>query len=415
LTVDRSPLTEEDTGPGPHRSTVNGLRSTAAPLALAVLGTAINLRIAVASVPPLIDEIRDDVPLSATAAGVLTTLPVVCMSVGAAVAPRLARRMGYEAALVVVGLAMASGILVRLAPNVVALYTGTIIAGIGVAFGNVLVPSVVKRDFHERVGVMTGAYTMAISASAGLAAGLTVPIEDAIGHGWRAALAVWALPAFVAALIWIPYALHAAHPDTPRREAGGYGPGRLLRDPLARHVTAFMGLQSLNFYALLSWMPSLLRDHGVSKGAAGAYLSLFTLLGIPVCLIVPTVAARLRDQRPLVAGTVVVIAVGLVGLMLSPSTGTFAWPFLLGVGQAANLSLAFLFFGVRSNDSAGAADLSSMAQTAGYAVAALGPLVLSVLHAATDAWTLPIAFLLVLLVPQLVFGLEAARDRKLAS
>jgi cyanate transporter len=408
MTVDRE-------SPAVSRSTVNGLRSTGVPLAVAVLGTAINLRLAVASVPPLIDEIRDDVPLSATAAGVLTTLPVVCMSVGAAAAPRLARRMGYEAALVVVGLAMASGILVRLAPSALALYAGTFIAGIGVAFGNVLVPSVVKRDFHDQVGVMTGAYTMAISASAGIAAGLTVPIEDAIGHGWRAALAVWALPAFVAALIWVPYARHAAHPDTPRREAGGYGPVRLIRDPLARHVTAFMGLQSLNFYALLSWMPSLLRDHGVSKGAAGAYLSLFTLLGIPVCLIVPTIAARMRDQRALVAGTVVVIAAGLFGLMLSPATATFAWPFLLGVGQAANLALAFLFFGVRSNDSAGAADLSSMAQTAGYAIAALGPLVIAVLHAATDSWTLPVVFLLVLLIPQLVFGLEAARDRKLAS
>jgi MFS transporter, CP family, cyanate transporter len=408
MTVDRQT-------PAASRSTVNGLGSTAVPLALAVLGTAINLRLAVASVPPLIDEIRDDVPLSATAAGVLTTLPVICMSVGAAAAPRLARRMGYEAALVLVGLAMAAGILVRLPSSVVALYAGTIIAGIGVAFGNVLVPSVVKRDFHQQVGVMTGAYTMAISASAGIAAGLTVPIEDAIGHGWHAALAVWALPAVVAALIWVPYARHAAHPDTPKREAGGYGPMRLIRDPLARHVTVFMGLQSLNFYALLSWMPSLLRDHGISKGAAGAYLSLFTLLGIPVCLIVPTIAARMRDQRALLAGTVVVIAAGLFGLMLSPATGTFLWPFLLGVGQASNLALVFLFFGVRSNDSAGAADLSSMAQTAGYAIAALGPLVVSVLHAATDGWTLPVIFLLVLLIPQLVFGLEAARDRKLAS
>ncbi|HEY7632221.1 MAG TPA: MFS transporter, partial [Thermoleophilaceae bacterium] len=147
---------------------------------LAVLFTAVNLRTAVASVPPLIDELRDAVPLSGTAAGALTTLPVVCMAAGATVVPRLSRRMGHELPLVLVGITMAAGMLVRIAPNVVLLYLGTTIAGIGVAFGNVLVPSLVKRDFHERAGFMTGVYTMAISASAGAAAGLTVPIEDAI-------------------------------------------------------------------------------------------------------------------------------------------------------------------------------------------------------------------------------------------
>lgn len=393
---------------------MNGRRSTELGLALAVLGAALNLRIAVASVPPLIDELRHVVPLSATAAGVLTTLPVICMSLGAAAAPRLARRLGYESALVVVGLAIAAGIVVRVAPSVALLYLGTLIAGLGVAFGNVLVPSIVKRDFHDRVGVMTGAYTMAISASAGLAAGLTVPIENAIGHGWRPALAVWALPALVAAAIWIPYARHARKPETERREAGGFGPARLRRDPLAWQVTLFMGVQSLMFYGLLSWIPSLLQDHGISKGAAGAYLSLFTLLGIPVCLIVPVVAARLRDQRPLIAAAVALLVGGLLGLILSPSTATFAWIVLLGAAQSANLALVFLFFGLRTRDSAGAADLSSMAQTVGYALAALGPLLLGVLHDVSGGWTAPLVFLIALQAPQLALGLGAARDRKIA-
>jgi CP family cyanate transporter-like MFS transporter len=379
-----------------------------------VLGAALNLRIAVASVPPLVDELRHVVPLSATAAGVLTTLPVVCMSLGAAAAPRLARRLGYESALVVVGLAIAAGTVVRVAPSVAFLYLGTLIAGLGVAFGNVLVPSIVKRDFHDKVGVMTGAYTMAISASAGLAAGLTVPIENAIGHGWRPALAVWALPALVAAAIWIPYARHARKPETERREAGGFGPARLRHDPLAWQVTLFMGVQSLMFYGLLSWIPSLLQDHGISKGAAGAYLSLFTLLGIPVCLIVPVIATRLRDQRPLIAAAIVLLIGGLLGLILSPATATFAWVVLLGAAQSANLALVFLFFGLRTRDSAGAADLSSMAQTVGYMLAAFGPLLLGVLHDVSGGWTAPLIFLIALQGPQLLLGLGAARDRKIA-
>jgi MFS transporter, CP family, cyanate transporter len=381
-------------------------------LVCAVLATALNLRIAVASVPPLIDELRQSAHLSGTAAGALTTLPVVCMAVGASMVPRLARRLGHELPLVIVGLAMAAGILVRLAPSVVALYLGTVIAGVGIALGNVLVPSLVKRDFHDRVGTMTGVYTMAISASAGIAAGLTVPIENAIGHGWRPALAVWALPALIAALVWVPFARHPAAVADRRSTAPPPATG-LRSQRLAWEVTAFMGLQSLTFYGLLSWLPSILQDHGISKGTSGAYLSVFTLLGLPVCLLVPVLAARLRDQRSLVAASVTVVAAGILGLMLSPGSGALAWTVLAGISQAANLALAFLFFGLRSRSQAEAAQLSSMAQSIGYGMAALGPVVMGGPHQATGSWTAPLLFLLVLLAPQLLVGLGAGRDRQL--
>jgi CP family cyanate transporter-like MFS transporter len=379
-------------------------------LTLAVIATALNLRLAVASVPPLIDELRASVPLSGTAAGMLTTLPVVCMAVGATVVPRLTRRSGHELPLVLVGLAMAAGILVRLAPNVVALYVGTTIAGIGIALGNVLVPSLVKRDFHERAGFMTGIYTMAISTSAGIAAGLTVPIENLIGHGWRPALAVWALPALVCAAVWVPFARHPSA-VADRRTHTPHRSSHLIRDRLAWQVALFMGVQSLMFYSLLSWLPSILQDHGISKGTAGAYLSLFTLLGIPVCFVVPMIAARMRDQRALIVASVLFLGGGLLGLLASPGSATIVWTFFAGISQAATLALAFLFFVLRSRNQAEAAELSSMSQSIGYALAALGPVIMGGLHQATGSWTAPLVFLLVLLVPELVFGLEAARDR----
>jgi MFS transporter, CP family, cyanate transporter len=378
---------------------------------LAVLATALNLRTAVASVPPLIDELRDSVPLSGTAAGVLTTLPVVCMALGATVVPRLTRRYGHELPLVLVGLSMTAGILVRLAPGVGWLFAGTTIAGIGVALGNVLVPSLVKRDFQERAGLMTGVYTMAISASAGVAAGLTVPIEDAIGHGWRPALAVWALPALVAAAVWVPFAAHPSAVADRRMYVPHHSAG-LRRDRLAWQVTLFMGVQSLMFYSLLSWLPSILQDHGISKGVSGAYLSVYTLIGLPICFAVPVLGARMRDQRPLVAASVLCLVGAVVGLIVSPGTATVAWAVLAGFSQAATLSLAFLFFVLRSGDQAVAAELSSMAQSFGYGVAALGPVVMGALHQATGSWTLPLVFLLALTVPELVFGLDAGRDRR---
>ncbi len=387
-----------------------GVRAPAWPLAVAVVATALNLRMAVASVPPLIDELRASVPLSGTAAGALTTLPVVCMAAGATVVPRLSRRMGHELPLVLVGLTMAAGILVRLVPGVAPLYIGTTIAGIGIALGNVLVPSLVKRDFHERAGFMTGIYTMAIGTSAGIAAGLTVPIEDAIGHGWRPALAVWALPAFVAAAIWIPFARHPSA-VADRRAQTPHVPTGLRRDLLAWQVTLFMGVQSLMFYSLLSWLPSILRDNGMSKGTAGAYLSIFTLLGIPVSFAVPMIAARMRDQRVLAAVSVVLLASGVAGLIASPGNAAIVWTVLAGCSQAATLSLSFLYFVLRSRTQAESAALSSMSQSFGYLLAALGPIVMGALHEATGGWTVPLWFLLVLMVPELVFGMAAGRDR----
>jgi MFS transporter, CP family, cyanate transporter len=255
---------------------------------------------------------------------------------------------------------------------------------------------------------------MAISSSAGIAAGLTVPIEDAIGHGWRPALAVWALPALIAGLIWVPFARHPAA-VADRRAGTRHVPSGLLRDRLAWQVTLFMGVQSLMFYSLLSWLPSILQDNGMSKGTSGAYLSVFTLLGIPVCFVVPMIAARMRDQRALVAASVLFLAGGVVGLIASPGSAAIVWTLLAGVSQAATLALAFLFFVLRSRNQAQAAELSSMAQGFGYALAALGPVVMGALHEASGGWTLPLWFLLVLMVPELVFGLEAGRRRQVGA
>jgi len=375
-------------------------------LAAAVVFTALNLRTAVASVPPLLDEIRADVPLSVAGAGLLTTLPVVCMAAGSPVAPGLARRIGTERAVAGMALTIVAGIVLRLVPGVVPLFAGTIVAGLGIALGNVLVPSLIKRDFPRHVGVMTGGYTMAISGSGAVAAALTIPAEDAIGHGWRPALAIWAIPALAAGAIWIPWIRRAAP------VAGGSPVVTLWRNRLAWQVTAFMGLQSLLFYSCLSWLPALLRSQGVDRGAAGALLSVMLLAAIPTCLLAPVVASRHRDQRATIAVTIVVYAAGLAGLLAAPGAAPAAWAALLGFAQGAMLALAFLLFGLRSPDQQHAAELSALAQSAGYAVAAAGPLLIGVLREATGGWTAPLIFLLAVLVPLLAAGLAAGRARQ---
>jgi CP family cyanate transporter-like MFS transporter len=282
---------------------------------------------------------------------------------------------------------------------------GTIVAGLGIALGNVLVPSLINRDFPERVGPMTGGYTMAISASGAIAAALTVPAENAIGRGWQWGLAVWALPAVAAALIWVPWI------STGGGAAGVGAVPSLWRNRIAWQVTVYMGLQSLLFYSALSWLPTLLRDEGIDREAAGALLSLMLVAGVPTCLLVPVYAARGRDQRPAVAAMLALAALGLTGLLIAPGAAPAVWATLLGFSQGGLLALAFLFFSLRTPDQAHSAQLAAMAQTVGYLVAAAGPLIVGVLRDATDGWTAPIVFLLVVLLPLLAAGLAAGRSQ----
>lgn len=372
--------------------------------------TALNLRTAVASVPPLLDEITRDVPLSAAAAGLLTTLPPLCMAAGAPLAPVLARRLGHEAGLLLVALTIAAGIAARIPGGAAALFAGTTLAGLGMAVGNVLVPAIIKRDFPERVGLMTGLFTTAIAASGAIVAALMVPIENALGTDWRIALGVWAAPALLVALAWAALAAEGAvaarsAPAPPRPDTG------LLRNRVAVQVTLFMGFQSLSFFSLLSWLPELLRDAGISRASAGSLLSIMLITGVPTSLAVPVLAARRPDQRPAVAASVALLAVGLLGLLFARDVMPLVWVAAAGAAQGSLLGLTFLFFAVRTPDALAAGRLAAMAQTFGFFIAALGPLTLGALHDATGGWTVPLVFLVLMLAPMLAFGCGSGRRR----
>jgi CP family cyanate transporter-like MFS transporter len=246
---------------------------------------------------------------------------------------------------------------------------------------------------------------MAICASGAIAAALTVPAEDAIGRGWQWGLAIWAIPAAVAALVWVPW--------IARRGAatGASAVPSLWRNAIAWQVTVFMGLQSLLFYSALSWLPTLLRDHGIDRGAAGALLSVMLLAAVPSCLLVPVFAARGRDQRPAVAAMLALAGMGFAGLLVAPDAAPALWATLLGFSQGGLLALAFLFFSLRTPDQAHAAELSAMAQSIGYLVAAAGPLAVGVLRDATGGWTAPLLFLIAVSFLLLAAGLAAGRSQ----
>ena len=382
-------------------------------LAAGMVLVAANLRPAAAAVGPLLDRIQADTGLSSFGAGALTTLPVLCFGALAPLAPALARRVGERTAVAVALVVLLLGLLVRLGPGLGFLFVGTALAGAAIAVGNVLLPVLVRGDFPARVGVLTGLYTTALIGFAALAAGISVPVADAFGGGWRPGLAIWAVPAAVALLVWVP---QSARPRGAGRSARGHAAGArsLLRDRVAWSVTLFFAIQSAGFYATLAWLPSVFHSHGVSTARAGFLLSLSLIVGLIPALTVPSLATRARDQRTFVLAFVSCAAAGWLGVLLAPTAAPDVWVVLLGFGQNASFPLALTLIVLRGGTLTNTAGLSTLVQTVGYLVAAAGPLVIGAVHGLTGSWTPALIVLLALLGPQLILGLAAARNRTVA-
>ena len=382
-------------------------------LVIGIVLVAANLRPAAAGIGPLIDRIKSDTGLSSAGADVLVALPVFCFGALAPLAPPLARRFGTQATVAGALALLLVGLLVRLLPGLVFLFVGTAIAGTAIATGNVLLPVLVRRHYPDRLGLVTGMYSTTLIGFAALAAGVSVPVADAFGGGWRPGLAVWAIPAGVALLVWAP--------QLARRQPADDAPGdrmagarSLLHDKVAWAVTMFFAVQSAGFYATLAWLPSVFHSHGASSGHAGLLLSIALFVGLIPALTVPTMAARVRDQRAFVWAFVACIAAGWIGVIVAPMSLPYLWVVLLGFGQNAAFPLALTLIVLRGGTVTSTSGLSTLVQTVGYLIAAMAPFAIGAVHDITGSWTPALFVLLALLVPQLIAGLAAARDRLVA-
>jgi CP family cyanate transporter-like MFS transporter len=378
--------------------------------AFAVLLLAANLRPPVVGVAPLVDQAREDLGVSSGVAGLLTSLPVLCFGLLAPIAPRLARRWGLERLLVAALVVLAAGIALRLVDALAVILAGSVLVGTAIAVGNVSLPTLVKRDFPHRTGAMTGAYSTILTGGGALAAAVTVPMQRATGLDWRYTLGLWGLLALATLLVWVPRARRRTVPASPAGEAAAMRRG-LLRDRLAWQVTLFMGLQSLQFYATSAWIPTIFVDAGRSRAAAGLLLALAGFVGLVFSATMPSLAMRRRSQSGLVATTCAFYVLGYVGLIVAPGPLGVLWMVLLGIAQGSNIALGLLLITLRSPDTAHTAELSAMAQGVGYTLAALGPFGLGALHDLSGGWTVPLVVMLVLVVPTVVVGIGAGRDR----
>ncbi|MFH5831398.1 CynX/NimT family MFS transporter [Halalkalibaculum sp. DA3122] len=375
-----------------------------------ILLIGINLRPALSGVGPLIGAIRDSTGLSNTLLGLLTTLPLLAFAALSTLTPLFTKRFGIEETLAGALLLLTSGILLRVLESPLALFGGTLLLGIAIAFGNVLLPSLVKRDFPHKTGLMTSFYSSAMAFGAMVAAGISVPLAFEVGLGWRWALGAWALPAVIALLVWLPQTRNTTLPKHSRsflkamKDLGG--------SRLAWQVALFMGLQSFAFYVVLAWLPEILVDRGLTAEYAGWMLSLSQGMGILGSLIIPTWAEQMSDQRVAVWIVVIMELISLVGLLLPGTFWVPLWVSLIGIALGGSFGLALLFIVLRTENSETSTELSGMSQSIGYALAATGPTLFGALHDFTGAWLVPLGLLFAVLLVKLFVGLGAAKPQK---
>lgn len=380
-------------------------------VAIVLLG--LNLRLVFGSASSLLAEIRHDYHLGSGSAALLTTGPVVCLGIFGPLGARIIRRWTVPVALTGCLLLVVAGTALRGVPLWPALLTGTLVAGIGIAMANVLGPVLVRLLFPHRIGLMTGLFTALVSASAGIAGGATIPLDTDVFHNWRTTLSMWALPAAVAvaALAVVAARHHRFHrSDTATSHPTPRWRPEVLRSPTAWAITGFMGIQSLLAYSMIAWLPTIYRDRGLSAEHAGLLLTALSISSIVTALTVPIFAARLRNQSLISIGVVSMSIVGLIGVLEGGVGGALVWAIVLGLGQGGQLSLALTLVNLRAEDASITTSLSTMAQSVGYLIAALGPVAAGALRTATGSWDASLITLLLLMIPLSLCGWAAGRD-----
>lgn len=380
-------------------------------LVVAVAAAGFNLRTAITSLPPIFPDLGTRLHLSPAALSVLAATPVICFGVVSAFAAWLNRRFGEEPILLVALGVLTAGLLLRGAAPAVLLFPGTALAASAIAILNVLLSSMVKRRWPERAGFLIGIYLTMLSLGAILSSLISVPLYRSSGGSVRLALGLWAAPAALAMLLWLPQLRQRAagtarvsQPVVPAADRI-----KVYRYALTWQVTAFMGLQSLLYYAALSWLPTIFQDRGTSAVAAGNLLALMAVGNLATSLIVPVLAHRAPSQRALVVPSMIGTAAGLAGSLWAPLGQAPLWVLVLGISQGSCLGLAIFFMMARAPNPGVAASLSAFSQSVGYLVASAGPLEVGLLHTATGSWDIPVMLLLVLSAAELVVGVLAGR------
>ena len=379
-------------------------------LIIAIILLASNLRAPITSVGPLISSIRDSLAISNTTAGTLTTLPLLALAFVSPFAAKIARRYGMERTIFISLIVLSIGVFLRSFFGIKMLFLGTLLLGLAIAIGNVLLPALVKKDFKHKIGIMTGVYAVSMNLSAAIASGVVVPFASVPGVGWQGALRLLGILSVIAIIFWIPQFRKRNNFEKIDSQDEKKQSLQLWRSPLAWNITIFMGLQSLVYYAIVAWFPEIFQQQGLSSSSAGWMVSLLQFAILPFTFIVPILADRMKNQRLLVSFTAGLFIIGLAGILLGQTNLIPLWMIFLGIASGSSFSLAMMFFTLRTKNSEEAAEISGMAQSFGYFLAALGPLFFGLLRDITNSWTIPLLLLIIISALIFIVGISAGKN-----
>lgn len=378
-------------------------------LILGIILISINLRTSIASVGPLIPFIREDLGISNGLAGFLTTLSLITFAIFSLFAPSLGKKLGHGKAIFLGIVLLSVGVVIRVLGGIELLYIGTALTGIGIVIANVLMIPFFKARIPEKIGLMTALLSTGMSLFAAIASGVSVPLAVDLGLGWRGSLVSWVGLMVLSLVVWIPQLKPQATPQSQLITQAK----NVWKSRLAWQVTLFMGAQSVMYFTMITWLPDMLIARGMSPVNAGIALSYMQLISLIGTFFAPNLVMRLKQQ----SGVVLLVGIGyLIGygaLFISDETVTFAALTVIGIGSGASLSIAYTLISMRTAEDLTTAKLSGMVQSAGYVLAALGPLVFGISLDLFDDWNILIWFLLAMTVQFIAFGWPAGRDRKI--
>lgn len=378
---------------------------------LGIIFLSLTLRSPLTAVGPVTEFIQNGLSMSTTLIGFLTTIPLLAFAVVSPFAPKVAKRIGTEATLLWSIVLLVGGIALRSGGSITLLILGTAIIGVAIAFGNVLLPSIIKDRFPLHVGLLTAVFSVVMNLSAALGAGIAYPVASETSFGWQGALGIWLFLGLVAIVVWLPQLKH--RPTAPLdATAEVVDNPSILKSSVTWSVTLMMALQSLIFYTTAAWLPAMLIEKGMNPDSAGYMLSFMQFAQLPMTFIAPILAAKMANQRPLVWFFSILYIIGFTGLLLDPNGAlTILWMILIGFAGGTSFALTMMMFSLRTKTAMDAAELSGVAQSIGYLLAAAGPVLFAFVNETTGSWYVPTILFIVTCILLLIVALHAAGNR----
>lgn len=376
-------------------------------LLVGIIFVAMNLRAPITAVGPVVSLISEDLVLSSSVAGLVTTIPLVAFAIMSPISPKLARKFSIEKTVFGALIFLIIGLFIRFIPSVLTLFLGTAILGSAIAICNVLIPGLVKKEFSGSSGLVTGIYSVSMNITGALASGISIPVIEKTGISWNIMLGLWGIMALLAFVFWIPQLKRDDHTTQNTHNEASVN---VWTSWLAWCITLFMGIQSLIFYVLVAWLPEMLLMKGLSISDSGSMLSLLQLTLLPVTFVIPILAEKRQNQQVFVFSSFMFFMLGLIGLMFGTGILLSLSIMSIGVGGGIAFSLAMLFFSLRTTHAEQASELSGMAQSMGYLLAATGPFLAGVLFDLTASWAPTLLILMGMTVVLLLVGMKAGKN-----